>query len=486
MQKNYKEIGYQYTLDVCEAISLYTSKICKFDKQAYKYRGSDLRYAVERCLYIQCINSKKLFTKYLENRKNHQSLKSIKLKSYEKDIYNLIFDESNFKIKNRFKFLIVILKKFLHIYRLIITSRKIKKTKFFPKNQVVFNLSNIKFINYIKPILKYLDENSYCFQVGSDNYLSEDIEDLGYTVLEIKNNYNYIRHFFVSKFLADFLELLKDFDNNFYSLNLNNIKSVVTFEGNAPQDIIILEVAKKLNIPCYCIQQGWSPYIHNGFRNMDYTEYFIWGKEFKKQLKRFNPNQKFTVSGSPYLKRSSSLEKIKKINTLSFFLQPVCPLMNQNAFDKFIKLIIICSNSFPDIKIIVKEHPSSNLKKEIKERFIQNKNIIFYDSNSEKLNQILESSDISLSVFSSVILESINKNKLPIICNFGSIPNYLPYIVEKNCAIEIFSINEALEIIRTLINSPEELMKYQKNIYKIKSNLFSQKNASKFISSKIK
>ena len=64
MQKNNKEIGYQYTLDICEAISLYTSKICTIDKHAFKYRGSDLRYEIERCLYIKCINSKKLFTKF--------------------------------------------------------------------------------------------------------------------------------------------------------------------------------------------------------------------------------------------------------------------------------------------------------------------------------------------------------------------------------------------------------------------------------------
>ena len=485
MQKNDKEIGYQYTLDICKAISLYTFKICKFDKQAYIYRGSDLRYAVERCLYIQCINSKKLFTKYIQKKKKHQSSKPIKLKGYEQDIYELIFDKSNFKINNSYKYLLSILKKFLHIYRLII-SKKRNNSSVLPKNQVVFNLPNIKFVNYVKPILNYLDEGSYCFQVGSDENLSKDIDNLGYKVLEIKNHFQYLRHFLVSKFLADFLELLKDFDNNFYTLNLNNIKSVVTFEGNAPQDIIILEVAKKLNIPCYCIQQGWSPYIHNGFRNMDYTEYFIWGKEFKNLLSRFNPKQKFTVSGSPYLKRSSSIKIISRIKTISFFLQPVCPLMNQNAFDKFINLIMICSNSFPHLNILVKEHPSSKLHKKLKERLTQNKNITLYESDSQKLNQILELSDISLSVFSSVILESINKNKLPIICNFGSIPKYLPYIVEKDCAIEIFSIQGALEIIKNLINNPEKLEKYQKQIYKIKRNLFSQKNASKFISSKIK
>ena len=75
MQKKEKEIGYQYTLDICEAISLYTYKICKFDNKAFIYRGSNLRFAVERCLYIQCINSKKLFTKYTQKKKNYYGFK---------------------------------------------------------------------------------------------------------------------------------------------------------------------------------------------------------------------------------------------------------------------------------------------------------------------------------------------------------------------------------------------------------------------------
>ena len=37
---------------------------------------------------------------------------------------------------------------------------------------------------------------------------------------------------------------------------------------------------------------------------MSFTEYFIWGNEFKKQLIRFNPKQIFTITGSTYLKPS--------------------------------------------------------------------------------------------------------------------------------------------------------------------------------------
>ncbi len=486
MKKNEGDFGYQYTLDICEAISLYTSTIFKIDNQAFIYRASDLRYAIERCLYIQCINSKKLYSKYLFKKQKLIKSNFICLKNYEKDIYNLIFHKNDYRINTFFKWFYSLIKKTIHFYRFIKLFKERARVSSAGNYKVVFNFSNKKFLNYVRPILNYLEESSFVFQVGSDEQLSKVIQNEGFKVLEINNKYKYLNHFFVSKFLADFLELLKDYDNNISALENKNIKSIVTFEGNSPQDIIILEVAKKLKIPCYCIQQGWSPYIHNGFRNMSFTDYFIWGNEFKNQLVKYNPNQNFTISGSPYLKKSLSQTEVLKIKTLSFFLQPVCPLMSQSAFDKFIKLIFICSKTFPDLNIIVKEHPSSNLKKELKKRFSKNKNITLYESNSQKLNQILELSDLTLSVFSSVILESIHKNKLPIICNFGSIPKYLPYIVEKDCAIEIFSINDAIKIIKNLINTPETLKKYQKNILKIKRNLFSQKNASKLISSKIK
>ena len=59
MSINKYDYGYQYTIDICDAINLYTHKVCKEDSKGFIYRGSDLKYAVERSLYIQCINSKK-------------------------------------------------------------------------------------------------------------------------------------------------------------------------------------------------------------------------------------------------------------------------------------------------------------------------------------------------------------------------------------------------------------------------------------------
>ena len=61
----------------------------------------------------------------------------------------------------------------------------------------------------------------------------------------------------------------------FVALDLLKPQCSVVVEGNSPTDIIMSEASRFLDIPCFCIQQGWSPYVHSGFRNMCFTEMFV-------------------------------------------------------------------------------------------------------------------------------------------------------------------------------------------------------------------
>ncbi len=482
MSERENQIKYQFYIDICEAISYYTNQICNIDKNAFCYRGANLKYAVERCLYIQCINSENLKYYYIKKRKKQKIIYLKGLNNHENDLFRIIFDRKNYKVK--YKYFNSLLKKIAHIIRLLKFVFVRNNYSYDNQNQIIFNISNIKFINYLNPILKHLDKNTYKFQTGSNNNLASFLKK-NFFVLNINNRYDFFKHIFSSTFLSDFLELLKDFDNNISELENNKPKCIVTIEGNAPQDIIALEVAKKLEVPCYCIQQGWAPLIHNGFRNMSFSEYFVWGKEFKNLLKEFNPKQKFLVTGSPFLSSKNSYIYSQELKTISFFLQDTSPLISKKAFLKFFDLIIQTSECFPEKSIIVKEHPSSKLDFYLKEKLLNLSNITFYQSNSQKLNEILESSDITLSIFSSVILESLAKNKVPIICSFSCLPKYFPYLVEKKCALEVFTKKEALRTINNFVENPEELKLFQKNILKIKKNLFEQTNACKIIANRI-
>ena len=209
------------------------------------------------------------------------------------------------------KFFNPILKTLQHSDYLFLIIRKLLCTY---ENQIIFNISNIKFINYLNPILKYLDKKSYAFQTGSNDNLALSLKK-NFDVIEINHRYKFFNHIFSSNFLLDFLELLKDIDNNLFRLQRNKPKCIVTLEGNAPQDIIVLEVAKSSSM---LLHTKIVSLIHNGFRNMNLSEYFVWGKEFKP-IKKHNPNQKFFINGSLFLSASNSQENIQKLETIRFF-----------------------------------------------------------------------------------------------------------------------------------------------------------------------
>ena len=63
----------------------------------------------------------------------------------------------------------------------------------------------------------------------------------------------------------------------------------------------------------------------NGFRNM-ISQNTLFGAKNLKPIKKHNPNQKFFITGSPLVLNSKNIQKLE---TISFFLQGVSPLISK-------------------------------------------------------------------------------------------------------------------------------------------------------------
>ena len=63
---------------------------------------------------------------------------------------------------------------------------------------------------------------------------------------------------------AGFAHILHEADVTLAALQALRPASVVVVEGNAPLDVVTAEACRVLGIPCFCVQQGWSPYVHTG------------------------------------------------------------------------------------------------------------------------------------------------------------------------------------------------------------------------------
>jgi hypothetical protein len=86
MPIDFGKLGYAYTRDLCTVIERYTSRETKLNRNAFYYRGMNLKYAVERHLYFQCINSAPLFSFYANLQNGATDPKAEPLKKLEADI----------------------------------------------------------------------------------------------------------------------------------------------------------------------------------------------------------------------------------------------------------------------------------------------------------------------------------------------------------------------------------------------------------------
>src|SRR5699024_10609006 len=81
------------------------------------------------------------------------------------------------------------------------------------------------------------------------------------------------------------------------ALMLAQCRAVVLAEGNAPEDETLARVGARLGLPTICVQQGWSPLVHTGFRNMSFAAMAMWGEGFGEILAPANPGQHFLAVG---------------------------------------------------------------------------------------------------------------------------------------------------------------------------------------------
>src|SRR5207245_2731811 len=84
----------------------------------------------------------------------------------------------------------------------------------------------------------------------------------------------------VTDALANFGDVIESYDRFHDAVFHLRPACLVVVEGNAPQDETINQACAQLGIPTVCVQQGWSPVLHNGFRNMSYTRMTVWGQGF--------------------------------------------------------------------------------------------------------------------------------------------------------------------------------------------------------------
>jgi hypothetical protein len=211
------------------------------------------------------------------------------------------------------------------------------------------------------------------------------------------------------------------------------------------------------NVPTICVQHGWSPIVHTGFRNLSFQKMLVWGDLFGELLAPFNSAQKFVVTGLPVpiarLRRRAPGEPVKAIG---FFLQKGGEAFDDKVWREFLALIDWLAASYPEVDVIVRDHPSTaGLDPDERALLGDHENLKFMNPSSHTLGEVLEVCDIVAAVYSTTLLEAIAVGAIPLICGFGGIPSFWPDLAALGAAIEVHDVAEARQGLDRLINDAD-------------------------------
>jgi hypothetical protein len=230
-------------------------------------------------------------------------------------------------------------------------------------------------------------------------------------------------------------------------------------EGNSPDDEVVNQVGKKLDIPVVCLQQGWSPILHPGFCNLDYAAMLVWGPGFADLLAATNPRQKFVPVGNYALASDFRPAPEKSPGVLFFHQDMDRGLGGRRGSDMLLDLAERIAVARPEIPVRYRPHPLVPLDDVTRTR-LERRNIVIQKPQATSLAQALDQVSITVSIYSTTILESAAAGSLPVIFNMTTMPRFWPDIAEIGAGVEVHTTDEAMAALERLLADNAALASY--------------------------
>lgn len=449
MSQDKSDVGYRYTLALCDAIAAYLK-----DARQFTYRDSPLSHALSRTLYTSFINSGWLTYEYANTGAVPLAREMQTKRRVARILAGVLLRASGCTAMIR-------------LTRAAMTPVKVTGVR----PQILLCIESERFARFLEPIAREIDTPySYLtYDTGAAAYLKA----VGLPCILVSRFAARLARAAQTEGPLSRFGIIEKYDLLESTFKRVRPSSVVVVEGNAAFDEIVNQLAKKYGASSVCVQQGWSPIVHAGFRDMSFSKMLVWGDGFAKLLAPYNPAQKFISTGSPVM----SLDHRKHTSepfTIAFLLQGTSPLMNEKALGEFLSLARTVAKRFPAISVIVREHPRYPLAKDEKDALTALPNVAFRSPPLYSLDDIMKESTVSASVYSTTILESIAGDVVPLVFNVTSLPHFSPDVATCGAGIELKNSEEALAALALLIEHPESLERFRASMKTFRNEYFTR------------
>ena len=328
------------------------------------------------------------------------------------------------------------------------------------QGSIVILCKNIRQMNYWKPIITQITSPILLlcdFECEDNVGLYDNI-----TVLEL----SFLRERFIQNaYLEKNFPLIFAYANLF-TMVIEIVKPtrVMVMEGCHEESEVLAALARSAKIETVCYQQGWPSVMHTRFQNMGYDQFVTWGEGFNALWQPYNPSVAFETGRYPYEKYD-----IKVGHAITFFLQAPVIISDEVYCQEMLSLIVYVAKTCTECKFLIREHPEYRLGMEQKKRFslLQNVELV----TDLPLAEVFRRTQISVSMFSSTLIESIVHLSVPFVFDPSTSGEYYPKV--NNWGINTHSLEEAKEKLTWIINDEKELSKLVSNVRLIRDHFFS-------------
>jgi hypothetical protein len=467
--------GVSFYLRLCEAIGRFTAGSVADDPASFLVGGEDLRYAVERHLYFSVVADRGLYRYFVARECGIADDDPILLAELAGLIAPYLSHQGPEPAGPRLRLGSRILRFLYRRHGRAVVRRGGEADR---PPRVLFLVIHPKFVRYLHPIAEALPVGS-AFLTIEDSALFEWLETarLPRVGIELTSTSRQLMNPGVR--IAGFEYSATPFDG--FAVQFNAIRAaleelradcVVVPEGNAPIYELVNRAAKSLSIPTLCVQQGWSPVVHPGFRNMTYSGMCVWGEGFADLLAAYNPNQRFVATGN-HMIACRRRDDDRNRNAVAFFLQKSF-LITDEAWKHMLGLIVWTAREFHDREVRVREHPSAPLTESELATFDGLPNVRLVASEQETLSDALAGCRVAVAMYSTTILEAAATGAVPLILNVNGFDHYSPDIAAEGGAVEVQDFAAARTALSRLMLDEEYWSSFDAGLDRVRQRFFAR------------
>jgi hypothetical protein len=440
MTHDSEDQGFRYTLWVCNLADDVARRIETARRWSFRYRSANLKQAFKKSIYFLLINDPDAYAVFTAERRGESAPAFDRSTAGGEILAEYLSSRRRAGLRKQLSDLVSATREFAR------TAIDCFSTH--PQSGPFWAIAiQPKFADHLLPILKSLGA-PYRFVTFDDPRTDQYLEGLGIPPLNLGAGKQTITDGPLRTDAGLVRTHAVAFDAISRRMKEERPAGIVLSEGNAPVYAVVNEAARQLKIPVVCIQQGWSPIVHTGFRDLQFTKFAVWGEWFASALAPSNPRQRFVATGHHQIEVRAP--KTGKPKTVGFFLQRGSRLLSDEVWREMLELVEFAATQLPQARVLVRDHPNGPLTDAELARWAGIPAIRHMPPSACPLQEVLGQCDLVVSIFSTTILEAIGVGALPLIVNVTSMPNYNPDLDAIGAALEVKTFAEAREALLKL------------------------------------